>query len=160
MGGIAGFPHEGEVHIDVARQADVARIRGMVVNAYSKYIERIGKEPAPMHANYEALVDEGKIFVLRRGTDMLGSIQIVQDGDAVSVNNLCVAPDMQGKGYGRLLMEYAEQVARERKLSAVELYTNEKMHENIALYGKLGFVETGRKTQDGFARVYFRKQVG
>jgi ribosomal protein S18 acetylase RimI-like enzyme len=146
-------------HIVVATQADVEPIRSMIIAAYSKYIERIGKEPAPMNADYQALVDEGKVFVLKEGEELLGSIVVAREGDAVSVNNLCVAPAMQGKGYGRILMGHAEEMARSQGLAAVILYTNEKMYENIALYSKLGFAEVGRKTADGYARVYFRKQL-
>lgn len=149
----------GPVHVDVARQEDVAHIRGMVVAAYTKYIERIGRPPAPMAADYEGLVAQGKIFVLRGRGGLLGSILIDRDGDAVIVGNLCVAPAAQGKGYGRMLMDYAETVALANRLAAITLYANEKMHENIALYSKLGFVETGRGTEGGYARVYFRKDL-
>jgi GNAT superfamily N-acetyltransferase len=159
MSRTAESTNERRQHIDVATQADVRHIRAMVVAAYSKYIERIGKEPAPMNADYEALVDEGKVFVLREEGNLLGCVLIARDGDAVSVDNLCVAPAMQGKGYGRILMEYAEEMARSQNLDAVILYTNEKMHENVALYSKLGFAEVDRKADDGYARVYFRKQI-
>ena len=33
------------------------------------------------------------------------------------------------------------------------------MTENIALYTRLGFEETGRGRQDGYDRVFMRKQV-
>jgi len=58
-----------------------------------------------------------------------------------------------------VLMDHAEDMARAQGLAAVTLFTNEKMHENIALYTKIGFTETGRKTEDGFNRVFFRKNV-
>jgi len=149
----------GPVHVDAARQEDVEAIRGMMAAAYGKYIARIGKPPAPMTADYAGPVAQGRVFVLRGPEGLLGSILIGSEADAVTVNNLCVAPAAQGKGYGRMLMDYAEAVARADGLAAVTLYTNEKMHENIAMYAKLGFVETGRRVEDGFARVYFRKEL-
>ena len=33
------------------------------------------------------------------------------------------------------------------------------MVENIHLYRKLGYVETDRRVEDGFARVFFRKPI-
>jgi hypothetical protein len=33
------------------------------------------------------------------------------------------------------------------------------MFENLGLYLKMGFVETGRREEDGFERVYFRKEL-
>ncbi|OZI66774.1 hypothetical protein CAL28_03355 [Bordetella genomosp. 11] len=148
-----------QLRIDVAAVQDVPGIRDIVASAYSKYIERIGKLPAPMTADYERLVQEGRMFVLKKGEQLLGAILIAREGDAITVGNLCVAPAAQGKGYGRLLMEHAEKMARALHLAAVTLYTNEKMHENIALYSKLGFVEVDRRTADGYARVYFRKAL-
>ena len=56
-------------------------------------------------------------------------------------------------------MGYAEDLARRRGYPAVTLFTNVKMHENIGLYAKLGFVETGRRTEAGYERVYFRKEL-
>lgn len=44
-------------------------------------------------------------------------------------------------------------------LPAVELYTNEAMTENQAIYSKLGYVETEKKHQDGFNRVFYRKSL-
>lgn len=33
------------------------------------------------------------------------------------------------------------------------------MTENLRLYPSLGFVETGRRVEDGYRRVYFRKLI-
>ena len=33
------------------------------------------------------------------------------------------------------------------------------MTENLALYPALGYVETGRRVEDGFSRVYFSKRL-
>jgi hypothetical protein len=33
------------------------------------------------------------------------------------------------------------------------------MTENLSLYAALGYEETGRATEDGFDRVYFRKSL-
>jgi hypothetical protein len=41
----------------------------------------------------------------------------------------------------------------------MRLYTHQTMTENIALYARTGWVETGRGEQDGFARVFFKKEV-
>lgn len=49
--------------------------------------------------------------------------------------------------------------ARERGAPALTLYTSEKMAENLALYARLGYRETGRRAEDGFARVYMVKTL-
>ena len=56
-------------------------------------------------------------------------------------------------------MAFAEEEARRRGHRVIELYTNEVMVENIALYRRLGYVETGRKQVAGYDRVYMRKTL-
>ena len=68
-------------------------------------------------------------------------------------------PDRQGCGIGRALIAHVEEEARRLGLNAVELYTNEKMTENLGLYSRLGYIETGRRNEDGFNRVFFRKAL-
>ncbi|WP_346770509.1 GNAT family N-acetyltransferase [Pseudomonas sp. 273] len=75
------------------------------------------------------------------------------------LENIAVAPAFKGRGIGKALLAFCEDYARARRLEAIELYTNQLMTENIALYTKLGYQETHRATEDGFARVFMRKGV-
>lgn len=145
--------------VETARAEDVATIKPMVDAAYSKYIERLGKLPAAMTEDYDKLVETRSVYVLRVCGSVVGSVLLSRDGDSIKVNNLVVDPSAQGRGYGRVLMDHAEDMARAQGLAAVTLFTNEKMHENISLYTKIGFTETGRRTENGFNRVFFRKNV-
>lgn len=43
--------------------------------------------------------------------------------------------------------------------SCVRLYTNQAMTENIALYGRHGYVETHRAVEHGLHRVYMSKSL-
>jgi ribosomal protein S18 acetylase RimI-like enzyme len=162
---------KGTITISRATVDDVPAIKQMVNESYAKYVERIGKPPAPMTADYEALLKTHDVFVLRPGdssfssssteTEAVGSIvlQAPQDSDALQINNLVVSVASQGKGYGRILMNLAEEIAKEKGRVALELFTNVKMWENIGLYAKLGFDETERKVDSGYERVYFRKEL-
>jgi ribosomal protein S18 acetylase RimI-like enzyme len=58
------------------------------------------------------------------------------------------------------LIELAESEARRRGLRELTLYTHECMTENIGMYRALGYVETERRTESGYRRVYMRKVVG
>jgi ribosomal protein S18 acetylase RimI-like enzyme len=141
----------------------VPAIKAIVDAAYTKYIERIGKPPAPMTTDYEEVLQSHDAFVLRRKEDnvIVGSIVLghQQGSDAVKINNLVVDVTAQGRGYGGVLMRYAADFAKSRGCSALELFTNVKMWENLGLYAKMGFVETERKTDEGYERVYFRKDL-
>lgn len=58
-----------------------------------------------------------------------------------------------------MLMKFAETEARRRGHGELRLYTHAKMTENLAMYPRLGWTETGRGAEKGFERVYFRKPV-
>src|SRR5262249_8189347 len=80
--------------------------------------------------------------------------------EAYFIDNFAVNPKHQGLGLGRQLMEYAVREAKRHNLSAIQLYTNATMTENLAMYAHMGFVETHRvmetqfHTETGFPRVY------
>ncbi|KAJ5628142.1 acetyltransferase [Penicillium lividum] len=150
--------------IQRATAEDIPSIKSMVNSAYSKYIERIGKPPAPMSANYEEIMKTHDMLILKdedNDNEIVGSIvlRIDRDNRSVQINNLVVGPAAQGRGYGRVLLECGEDVARSQNCLALTLYTNVKMYENLGMYVKMGFVEIGRRTEDGFERVYFRKDL-
>ncbi|KAF5548850.1 acetyltransferase GNAT family [Fusarium mexicanum] len=144
-----------------AQASDIPSIQSLVNAAYEKYIPRIGKPPAPMTADYVSLLTTHDIFILQATQFPVGALVLHHDpdSDAIKIENLVVDPSAQGRGYGKVLMRYAEDFARSRGCNALELYTNVKMFENLGLYLKMGFAETGRREEDGFERVYFRKEL-
>lgn len=143
-----------------ASGSDAGAVRGCVVAAYSKYIERIGREPAPMLDDYESLARAGEIWILADGDEVFGAIVMRAGDDHLFIENVAVNPEKQGLGFGRRLMDFAEEKAVESSLSGIRLYTNEKMWENLDFYGRLGFEETERRRDGGYSRVFMRKMVG
>lgn len=151
-----------DIKIVRAMSEHVPAIQTMVDAAYSKYIERIGKPPAPMLANYYEVIQKSDAFVLQDGAqEIVGSIILVVNLNthSVEINNLVVSPAAQGRGYGRILLRFTEDIARSQNCTVLTLYTNEKMYENVGMYIKMGFAETARRTEDGFERVYFCKKL-
>ncbi|KAJ3533293.1 hypothetical protein NM208_g8049 [Fusarium decemcellulare] len=144
-----------------AKTEDIPAIKSIVNSAYTKYIERIGKPPAPMLADYNELLQSRDVFVLREldSDVVVGSIVLSQASDSIEINNLVVDVTAQGRGYGGVLMRYAEDFAKAKGRPALTLFTNIKMYENLNLYPKMGFDETERRTEDGYERVYFRKDL-
>jgi ribosomal protein S18 acetylase RimI-like enzyme len=158
--------------ISKATVDNVPHIKSMVDAAFSKYIDRIGKPPGPMAADYSHIVTTQDAFVLRdsnvvNGSKVVGFISLSLLPDSISTSNtvsvnidiLVVDASAQGKGYGRRLMDYAENEARQKGISCLTVCTNVKMYENIGLYNKLGFVEVGRHNEEGYDRVFFRRDL-
>jgi ribosomal protein S18 acetylase RimI-like enzyme len=142
-----------------ATGGDVEAIRAIVDAAYALYVPRIGRALAPVSADYRALVDAGEVWVGVSDGQVVGLVVIRPAGDVLELENVAVEPTRQGRGYGRALISFAERRARALGLSQVTLYTNEAMVENLRLYTRLGFIETGRRVEDGYRRVFFRKSL-
>jgi GNAT superfamily N-acetyltransferase len=147
----------GPPKIVPATPADARAVTACVRAAYAHYVERIGREPAPMTADYPGLIEAREVWVARAGEGVAGVLVARPQPPALLVENVAVAPGHQGQGLGRRLMAFAEEHARAVGLGGIVLYTNERMTENLRFYPALGFTETGRGTQDGFARVFYRK---
>lgn len=148
-----------KVVIRKAHAADVAAIRQCAVEAYSKYIERIGKPPAPMVAEFETLVSAGQVVVACCNEQLAGYVVYYQLGDIMHLENVAVYPAFSGRGIGKSLIRTVENAARDSGLAAVELYTNVAMTENLLLYPALGYQEYDRRSEAGFNRVYYRIDV-
>ncbi len=148
---------EGAVSIRQGEPSDVSTIAGCARLAYARYVSRIGREPAPMNADFAQQIDHGLVHVAESGGRFAGYVVFFPEHDELMLENVAVLPEFAGRGIGRALIAHAESAARSLGLGAVHLYTNEAMTENLALYPRLGYRETDRRIEDGFRRVFFRK---
>jgi len=135
---------------------DVSRIRAIARAAYAKYVPRIGREPAPMAADYEDEVASQRVVVLDVEGRVSGYMVGWPEAGAYFIDNIGVDPESQGTGLGKRLIRHAATEAHRLGLPALRLYTNAAMTENFSLYTYLGFVETYRVSEKGFNRIYMR----
>ena len=133
---------------------------GLTDPEYDGICERMGREPGPMNDDYGRRIAAGQTWVHDHDGDIAGIVVLEDQPDGLLLDNIAVAPAAQGKGYGRQLMAFAEAEARRRGYDTLRLYTHVLMTENIALYQRLGFVETARVQKKGFDRVYMERGIG
>lgn len=146
--------------IRLAEPADQAAIEAIVRAAYAVYIPRIGKPPGPMLDDYARLIADGAVSVIEEaGAEIAALIVLIPKPDHLLLDNIAVRPDRQGKGFGRVLIDHAEREAMRQGLREIRLYTHETMTENIALYTRIGFVETERRDDGGYGRVFMAKRL-
>jgi GNAT superfamily N-acetyltransferase len=138
---------------------DLPRVAQIVRDAYANYMPRIGRPPGPMLDDYRQRIQARQVWIATDGKNAIGAVVLLPKPDHLLLDNVAVDPAFQGSGVGRLLIGFAEDEARRRGYPEIRLYTHEKMHENISMYAHLGYEETGRGEQDGFARVFFRKNL-
>lgn len=61
------------------------------------------------------------------------------------VMNLCVAPEWQGQGLGREMLEHLLEICRQEGISTVFLEVRPSNRPALELYRKMGFVEVGTR---------------
>ena len=147
------------MNIRMAEPGDVAAMSAIVTAAYQKYIARIGKPPGPMLDDYAAHVRDRTAWVAVTDAGIVGLLILLPRDDHLLLDNVAVDPARHGQGIGRALLTFAEQEATRQGYTELRLYTHERMTENLAMYPALGWQETGRGNQSGYARVFFRKQI-
>ena len=148
-----------EREIRSATTEDLAIVEDVVREAYEIYVGRIGKSPGPMLDDYAALIDTGAVSVSEIDGRIAGIIVLLEKPDHLLLDNIAVRRKAQGQGLGRRLIAFAEAEARRRGFRELRLYTHVMMVENIALYMRLGFIETGRATEAGYDRVFMTKHL-
>lgn len=111
-----------------------------------------------MRPDFAGHIADDTVFVWDDGGVRAYAVIVIGEGEPL-LDNIAVDPRAQGQRLGSKLLCHLEAHLSDEGFSAYTLYTNVHMTENIAWYSRSGFTETGRGTQDGFERVFFRKEI-
>jgi tRNA (guanine37-N1)-methyltransferase len=77
-------------------------------------------------------------WVVRSEGRLVGAVRGRLEGTAWDIGRIMVAPDLQGRGLGRMLLEHIQAVAAPEATSYV-LFTGARSVDNIRMYKKAGF---------------------
>ena len=146
--------------VRMAKPEDLADILECIEEAYEKYIVRIGKKPAPMLKDYNELISNDRVYVLKFENALAGVLVLLDRDEYVLLDTVAVAPKFQGRSLGKQLLNFAENYTRQKGQCEIRLCTNEKMYENIGIYNHCGYEEYARGEEAGYNRVFFRKNLG
>ena len=136
--------------------ADLPDIEAIVRAAYAPWIDIIGAKPGPMLDDYASLIAKEQVTVLH-ATRIEAVLVLIPLDDALLLDNVAVAPDAQGKGHSRRLMNWAESQAIDFGYDLIRLYTHEKMQSNRDYYWRLGYRPYRKVVEQGLPRVYMEK---
>jgi ribosomal protein S18 acetylase RimI-like enzyme len=131
--------HRPVTEIRTATPLDTVPVQDLVRAAYAKWVPLIGREPAPMKADYDRAIREHRIDILYVDGRMVGLIETVMHPDHLWIENVAITPERQGKGLGRHLLAHAETTAAAAGRFELRLLTNGAFEANIALYKALGY---------------------
>jgi len=142
-----------------ALPGDVQGVAGCIKAAFSPYIERIGKPPAPMLLDFPEMIAAGNVWIAEIASRVVGVLVQYETEAGFYIDTVAALPELQGTGVGRALLLFAESEATRRGYDSLYLCTNVKMIENQALYPRIGYVEYERKIDQGYDRIFYRKQL-
>ena len=109
-----------------AHASDAPGITACVCEAYVHYIERIGRQPAPMLQDYAGIIERDQVHVATVGSEVVGVLILVPTEEGFCLDNVAVRPSKWGLGIGRTLLQLAEAEALRQGFSSIYLYTNER----------------------------------
>jgi ribosomal protein S18 acetylase RimI-like enzyme len=147
------------VEIRPAVSADVAAIRSLTRAAYAKWVALIGREPLPMQADYQRAVAEHTIDLLIVDGALAGLVETILRPDHLGIENVAVAPEQQGRGFGRLLLDHAERRAIQSGRAEIRLLTNQAFAANLELYVRRGYSVDRTEPFRGGTTVHMSKRV-
>jgi GNAT superfamily N-acetyltransferase len=143
-----------------ATTADAPNIRALTRSAYAKWVPLIGREPIPMTADYDRAVADHIIDLWEERDQLLALIELVRGADYLSIENIAVRPDQQGKGLGSKLLDHAERLALSLGLDEIRLYTNAAFASNLSFYSRRGYQEYERGSLlPGSVTIFMRKKI-
>ncbi|HVF81049.1 MAG TPA: GNAT family N-acetyltransferase [Flavisolibacter sp.] len=113
-----------------------------------KLREEVLRKPLGLHFSDEELQKEkGNMHMGAYEDDrMLGCCMLVQEGDeTVRLRQMAVVNDVQGKGIGRALMQFAENLARDRGYKRITMHARKNA---VGFYEKLGYKKIGEEFEE------------
>ncbi|RWM16875.1 MAG: GNAT family N-acetyltransferase [Mesorhizobium sp.] len=150
---------ESSIRFRAAEAADAAAIRDIVRPAYAKWVPVIGREPLPMRADYDKAVADHPFDLAVSRDRIVGMLEAMLADDHLWIENVCVAPEAQGKGIGRLLLQRAEGKAREAGRHELRLLTNGAFEANVSLYKRQGYSVDREEPFMNGTTVYMSKRI-
>jgi GNAT superfamily N-acetyltransferase len=147
------------VEIRPAVLEDAARIRDLTRAAYAKWLPLIGREPLPMQVDYERALAEHTIDLLIVDGALAGLVETILRPDHLWIENVAVAPEQQGRGFGRLLLDHVERRALQSQRAQIRLLTNQAFAANLELYAKRGYSIERTEPFRGGTTVHLSKRL-
>ena len=127
------------VTLRIAVASDADAIRTLTREAYARWVPVTGREPLPMRVDYAEAIKSHRFDLLDVDGHLAALIETEVEGETMLIVNVAVATDRQGRGFGKLLLKHAEEIAVAFGCKRARLYTNKLFVDNIRLYEKLGY---------------------
>ncbi len=152
-----------EVTIERAESADAGEIltvqRAAYVSEAQLYNNPMLSALTETLDDVRAAVADGCVLVARLGPRVVGAARGIRDDHDCEVARLVVAPDMQRRGIGAMLIDAVERTAT-GDVRRFRLHTGEHSAANLRVYQRAGYtVSHYRRVSESLSLVYLEKLV-
>ncbi|MFD4323794.1 tRNA (guanosine(37)-N1)-methyltransferase TrmD [Nocardioides sp. NPDC058538] len=131
-----------EWEIVPAVRADVPELHTLQLACWVQEMhDNPGVEIPPLHESLEDTVralETYDVYVVRTAGRLVGSVRARLEGDVWEIGRLMTAPDLQGRGLGRQLLDHIQAMAPATAMT-YSLFTGAKSERNQRIYKKAGF---------------------
>lgn len=113
-----------------------------------KLREEILRKPLGLGFSEKELEEEKKNLMMGAYEDdqMLGCCMLVEEGiETVRLRQMAVKNDLQGKGIGKALMQFAENLARDRGYKKITMHARKNA---LGFYEKMGYRKVGEEFRE------------
>jgi len=89
--------------------------------------------------------NRGRIFVVRNKDKIFGMVNLLftistaRGGFVILMEDVVIHPDHRGQGYGRMLIDYVVEFAKQKNFRRITLLTDKMSAESQEFFKKLGF---------------------
>ncbi|WP_426239308.1 GNAT family N-acetyltransferase [Pararhizobium sp. DWP1-1-3] len=134
-------------------------LRALILASFAFMQPRIDPPSSALLLTLPLLMEKARVekaYTAIENGQLLGCIFCKPEPpDCLYIGKLAVAPDAQGKGVGRLLLQAAEGYAADYGLSCLRLETRIELVENHRIFASWGFLRTAEGCHPGFDRPTF-----
>ena len=141
----------------LATKQDIARIVELVESAYRGEKSRVGWTTEAdlldgQRTDYRAVAEIIKtendvIIVCEQNSRLLASVHLKKMPDYAYLGMFAVKPELQGKGVGKALLQYAEKLSKDWACKYIEMTVITQRLELINWYQRQGYVLSGEKRE-------------
>lgn len=160
-------PHS-DLRLTLAQESDAPAVRALVNQAY--------RELADVGLNYTATyqdeqvtlkrMQEGRVFLLHKGPELVGTILFKEQNfftgrKTAYVGQLGIRPQHKKSGYGTLLMDFCERLAKQENFDGIQLDTAKPAAHLVSWYLQRRYNIIGEQQWEGktYASWIFEKDL-
>jgi GNAT superfamily N-acetyltransferase len=130
-----------------ASVTDRAAVVKVLQRAFADYDGRLQPPPGALgetEGSVRAHLEKGRIALAFIEGAPVGAMFLERKSEALFLSRVSVVPEKRGSGITARMVALAEELAREEGVRGLTLRVREVLAQNLALFQRLGFCETGR----------------